>query len=43
MSTQPKAYSAEEKVAIIQKGIASNVTQTCRKVHYQPNDVLSMA
>ena len=28
MSKQPKAYSAEEKSAIIQEGIASNVTQT---------------
>ena len=36
MSTQPKAYSAEEKSAIIQEGIASNVTQTCRKHNISP-------
>jgi|688.fasta_scaffold402654_1 putative transposase len=36
MSTKPKAYSAEEKVAIIQEGIASTVTQTCRKYTISP-------
>jgi transposase-like protein len=29
-------YSAEEKSAIIQEGLASNVTQTCRKYEISP-------
>ena len=36
MKKQPKSYSAEEKSAIIQEGIAGNVTQTCRKYEVSP-------
>jgi putative transposase len=36
MSKQPKVYSAEEKSAILQEGIASNVAQTCRKYNISP-------
>ncbi len=36
MSKQAKMYSAEERSAIIQEGIAGNVTQTCRKYAISP-------
>ena len=36
MSKQPKKYSAEEKSAIIQEGIANNIAQTCRKYTISP-------
>lgn len=36
MSKHPKIYSTEEKSAILQEGIAGNVTQTCRKYGISP-------
>jgi putative transposase len=36
MSKQLKTYRAEEKSAILQEGIAGNVTQTCRKYGISP-------